>query len=89
MDLAYYESPPGIQFLHALRFDETVRGGESTFVDTFAVAQEFRRLHPNHFQTFCRVPATFQKKHLSRTNPAIMEYQRPHIQLNHREEVCD
>ncbi|KAF1334351.1 Gamma-butyrobetaine dioxygenase, partial [Globisporangium splendens] len=87
LDLAYYESPPGFQFLHALRFDETVRGGESTFVDVFAVAQEFRRLHPKHFETFCRVPATFKKHHLNRSNPAIMEYQRPHIQLNHRDEV--
>lgn len=73
--------------MHALRFDKTVQGGESTFVDVFAVAQEFRRLHPEHFQTFCRVPATFKKHHLNRSNPAIMEYQRPHIQLNHREEV--
>uniref|UniRef100_K3WUI5 TauD/TfdA-like domain-containing protein n=1 Tax=Globisporangium ultimum (strain ATCC 200006 / CBS 805.95 / DAOM BR144) TaxID=431595 RepID=K3WUI5_GLOUD len=87
LDLAYYESPPGFQFLHALRFDETVQGGESTFVDVFAVAQEFRRLHPKHFETFCRVPATFKKHHLNRSNPAIMEYQRPHIQLNHRDEV--
>lgn len=87
LDLAYYESPPGFQFLHALRFDETVQGGESTFVDTFAVAEEFRRLHPEHFATFLRVPATFTKKHLERSNPAIMEYQRPHIQLNHRDEV--
>jgi alpha-ketoglutarate-dependent taurine dioxygenase len=87
LDLAYYESPPGFQFLHALRFDETVKGGESTFVDTFAVAEEFRRLHPAHFATFLRVPATFKKHHLERSNPAIMEYQRPHIQLNHRDEV--
>ena len=35
MDLTYYESPPGIQFLHALRFDDGVKGGDSTFVDSF------------------------------------------------------
>lgn len=87
LDLAYYESPPGFQFLHALRFDETVNGGESTFVDTFAVAEEFRRVYPEHFATFLRVPATFQKRHLERSNPAVMVYQRPHIQLNHRDEV--
>ncbi|DAZ99677.1 TPA: hypothetical protein N0F65_001914, partial [Lagenidium giganteum] len=87
LDLAYYESPPGIQMLHALRFDQTVTGGESTFVDVFAVADDFRREHPEHFQTLCRVPATFKKHHLNRSNPAVMEYQRPHIQLNHRSEV--
>ncbi|GLE07915.1 hypothetical protein PINS_up018744 [Pythium insidiosum] len=87
LDLAYYESPPGFQLLHALRFDETVQGGESTFVDVFAVAEAFRQQHPDHFLTFCRVPATFKKHHLNRSNPAVMEYQRPHIQLNHREEV--
>ncbi|KAG7393258.1 hypothetical protein PHYPSEUDO_011263 [Phytophthora pseudosyringae] len=87
VDLAYYESPPGFQFLHALRFDESVKGGESTFVDVFAVADEFRRLHPEHFATFSRVPATFKKHHLTREKATVMEYQRPHIQLNHRDEV--
>ncbi|GMF33112.1 unnamed protein product [Phytophthora fragariaefolia] len=87
VDLAYYESPPGFQFLHALRFDESVKGGESTFVDVFSVAEEFHRLHPEYFATFCRVPATFKKHHLTREKATIMEYQRPHIQLNHRDEV--
>lgn len=86
-DLAYYESPPGLQLLHALRFDTSVIGGESTFVDTMAVAHTLRQLYPEHFQVLCRVPATFKKHHLNRSNPAIMEYQRPHIQLNHRDEV--
>ncbi|KAF4322109.1 hypothetical protein BBO99_00001206 [Phytophthora kernoviae] len=87
VDLAYYESPPGLQFLHALHFDESVQGGESTFVDVFSIADEFRRSHPEHFATFCRVPATFMKRHLTREKATIMEYQRPHIQLNHRDEV--
>ena len=87
MDLAYYESPPGFQLLHALRFDESVRGGESTFVDVFAVAEAFRRRHPKHFATLCRVPATFMKRHLTREKATMLEYQRPHIQVNHRDEV--
>lgn len=87
VDLAYYESPPGFQLLHALRFDKSVTGGESTFVDVFAVADEFRRLHPHHFATFTRVPATFKKHHLTREKATIMEFQRPHIQLNHRDKV--
>ena len=87
VDLAYYESPPGFQFMHALRFDASVKGGESTFVDVFAVAEDFRRLHPEHFAILCRVPSTFMKHHLTREQATIMEYQRPHIQVNHRNEV--
>ena len=87
LDLAYYESPPGLQFLHAVQFDKTVEGGESTFLDTFQAAEKFRHQHPDLFKVLCRVPATFEKKHLSRDNPAIMEYQRPHFTLNHRDEV--
>ncbi|KDO26530.1 hypothetical protein SPRG_07932 [Saprolegnia parasitica CBS 223.65] len=87
LDLAYYESPPGLQFLHALRFDTTVAGGESTFRDTFDAAATLKARHPEHFATLTRVPATFQKIHLHRASPAIMEYQRPHITLDHHGEV--
>ena len=38
-DLAYYESPPGIQLLHALTFDKSVKGGSSTFLDVHAVVR--------------------------------------------------
>jgi alpha-ketoglutarate-dependent taurine dioxygenase len=41
-DLAYYESPPGIQLLHCVRFDEGIKGGDSTFVDSFLVAERLR-----------------------------------------------
>ena len=89
IDLSYYESPPGLQLLHAMEFDATISGGISTFVDVFAVTKEFQILHPEHFSTLCRVPATFKKYHLNRSNPAVMEFQRPHIQINHRDEVID
>ena len=39
VDLMYLESPPGLQFLHCVRFDEDVKGGESTLVDVFHVAE--------------------------------------------------
>ncbi|OQR86353.1 hypothetical protein ACHHYP_10643 [Achlya hypogyna] len=87
LDLAYYESPPGLQFLHAYRFDSTVAGGESTFRDTFDAAATLRARHPEHFATLTRVPATFQKIHLHRAAPAIMEYQRPHITVDQFGEV--
>ncbi len=60
-DLAYYESPPGLQFLHCLRFDKSVVGGESSLSDLFAAAQYMRDNHPAEFKTLCTVPATFAK----------------------------
>ena len=41
MDLPCYESPPGLQFLHCLEFADSVQGGESTFMDTLALAGAF------------------------------------------------
>lgn len=45
-DLAYYESPPGVQMLHCLRFDDSVEGGESTFMDAHAAAERLRQVRP-------------------------------------------
>ncbi|XP_031571476.1 uncharacterized protein LOC116305659, partial [Actinia tenebrosa] len=87
MDLAYYQSPPGIQLLHCFRFDPQVAGGESIFLDVFAVAESFRETHPEEFNTLVRVPATFQKIHFERDYPVYLKYQRPHISLNHRKEI--
>lgn len=82
VDLAYYESPPGLQLLHCLQFDDMVLGGESIFLDGFCIAEEFREKFPHHFETLTRVPATFQKFHFERANPAAYIYQRPHINVN-------
>ncbi|XP_054758399.2 2-(trimethylamino)ethylphosphonate dioxygenase-like [Lytechinus pictus] len=89
IDLAYYESPPGLQLLHCLQFDNVVTGGESIFIDAFYIAEEFRRKFPHHFDSLTRIPATFQKFHFERANPAAYIYQRPHINVNHRTgQVC-
>ena len=87
IDLAYYESPPGLQLLHCIRFDSCVTGGESRFLDAFPAAYGFQTAFPEHFSTLTTVPATFQKVHYDRERPVHMMYQRPHIQLNHRGEV--
>jgi alpha-ketoglutarate-dependent taurine dioxygenase len=79
MDLAYYESPPGIQLLHCLEFPPTVKGGDSTFYDTFVLAEMLREHEPAAFATLVRVCATFQKSHAERNYPAQMFYTRPHI----------
>jgi Taurine catabolism dioxygenase TauD, TfdA family len=39
IDLAYYESPPGLQLLHCLQFDDDVVGGLSQLLDGYRVAE--------------------------------------------------
>ncbi|KAJ8045835.1 Trimethyllysine dioxygenase [Holothuria leucospilota] len=81
-DLMYYESPPGLQLLHCLRFCPQVVGGESIFIDAFHIGERLREIYPQHFQTLLEVPATFKKIHFERNNPAAYFYQRPHITVN-------
>jgi len=87
MDLAYFESPPGVQMLHCIRFDSGVRGGDSTLIDGHAVAEEFQQRHPEAFRTLSQIPATFQKDHMDRAHPIKMFYQRPHITTNYLDQV--
>ena len=82
MDLAYYESPPGIQLLHCLEFSPEVVGGESIFFDTFVLAELLRQRSPAAFEVMTRVPATFQTDHMQREHPAQMYYTRPHIAVS-------
>ncbi|XP_060077623.1 gamma-butyrobetaine dioxygenase-like [Ylistrum balloti] len=89
MDLVYYESPPGLQFLHCIRFDDCVVGGENFMLNVMAVAELFRQQHPADFEILTKVPATFQKVHFARSEPVLMKYQRPHINLNHRGEIVN
>jgi len=81
-DLAYYESTPGLQFLHCLAFDETVQGGYSTMMDAFALAERFRQQFPADFQALTTIPTTFQKIHFERELPACMVAQKPIIKTN-------
>ncbi len=78
-DLAYYESPPGVQLLHCMQFDSSIQGGDSTFIDAMHVAEELRGVCPDAFRILASVPATFQKIHYARETPVHMVYQRPHI----------
>ena len=73
--------------LHCLKFADTIVGGESTFVDTFIIADVLRKRYPEAFEALCTIPATFQKSHVEREHPAQMFYQRPHISTNHQGEV--
>jgi gamma-butyrobetaine dioxygenase len=82
MDLTYYESPPGLQLLHCIRFDPCVLGGESTFVDGFEVARKFKETDPEDFKILSSVPATFQKVHYIRDQLTNLIYSKPHITTN-------
>ena len=76
-DLAYYESPPGLQLLHCVENGSGVLGGESILIDGMAAAHRFRELRPVSFETLVRCSATFVKQR----DGACMTYRRPHIVL--------
>jgi alpha-ketoglutarate-dependent taurine dioxygenase len=80
-DLAYYESPPGLQLLLCQEFSAGVQGGESTFACGLAAAEALRAEHPGAFATLCSVPTTFQKVHYARASPVHMVTARPIISL--------
>jgi len=77
MDLCYYESPPGFQFLHFIATE--CRGGANSFVDMFACAQQLREQHPDAFDTLCKVKFTFH----FRDNDNWMYYRRSIFKLDH------
>ncbi len=59
-DLPTRELQPGLQFLHCLINDAT--GGESTFVDGFAIAAALRADSPGDFRLLCEHPVEFWNK---------------------------
>ena len=60
MDLPWFETPPGYQFLHCLI--NSAEGGDSSAVDGFAVADYLRKNEKNIFQTLVGVPLKFRDK---------------------------
>ena len=59
-DLPTRELQPGLQFLHCLVND--AEGGESIFVDGFAIAEALRREDPMAFRCLCEVAVEFRNK---------------------------
>jgi gamma-butyrobetaine dioxygenase len=74
-DLAYYQSPPGLQLLHCVR-NRVESGGESTLIDAIAVAEQLRQWMPDKFDVLTRCCATFVKQR----ETADMVFRAPHIQ---------
>ena len=84
MDLMYFESPPGLQFLHCL--DCSVGGGESIFMDSFKAVELLRRYHPQDFDILTKVPVTFHYDN----NGHHLRFRRPtifHDDINHNVKV--
>lgn len=73
--------------LHCVRFDPTVRGGRSTFLDAHLAAELLRQRDPDAFRVLTRVPCTFLKAHAKRARPALFRYHRPHISVNAHDDV--
>jgi len=75
MDLPWFELPPGYQFLHCLI--NTAKGGDSSAVDGFAVADYLRNKETDIFETLVSIPLKFrdkdytQESHRSFHAPAI------------------
>ena len=75
MDLPWFENPPGYQFLHCLI--NSAKGGNSSAVDAFAVADFLRKNEKEIFDTLVSVPLKFKDKdytqeaHRSFHSPAI------------------
>jgi len=60
MDLPWFENPPGYQFLHCLV--NAAKGGDSSAVDAFAVANYIRNNEKDIFETLVNVPLKFKDK---------------------------
>ena len=75
MDLPWFELPPGYQFLHCLV--NSAKGGDSSAVDGFAVAEYLRNNEKEIFETLVKVPLKFrdmdytQESHRNFHAPAI------------------
>ncbi len=60
MDLPWFENPPGYQFLHCLT--NSAKGGDSSAVDAFAVADYLRKNEKNTFDVLVSTPLKFRDK---------------------------
>ena len=60
MDLPWFENPPGYQFLHCLI--NSAKGGDSSAIDAFAVANYLRNNEKEIFETLVNIPLKFKDK---------------------------
>ncbi|KAK0524234.1 Protoheme IX farnesyltransferase, mitochondrial [Tilletia horrida] len=78
MDLLYFAEPPRFQFLHMLR--NKVRGGESIFVDSFAVAEMVWKQDREAWNILADTPVEFHYendgRHYRFTHPTFVRASR-------------
>ena len=77
MDLPWFETPPGYQFLHCLI--NSAEGGDSSAVDGFAVADYLRKNEKEIFETLVNIPLKFKDKDY--TQEAHRSFYAPAISL--------
>ena len=77
MDLPWFENPPGYQFLHCLI--NSAKGGNSSAVDGFAVADYLRKYEKEIFETLINIPLKFRDKDY--TQETIRNFHAPAISL--------
>ena len=77
MDLPWFETPPGYQFLHCLI--NSAEGGDSSAVDGFAVADYLRKNEKEIFNILVNIPFKFKDKDY--TQKSIRGYHAPAISL--------
>lgn len=71
MDLLYYESPPGIQLLHAIR--NSTLGGDNIFSDSYLAIRHVKKIDPLAYEALKTVPISY---HYDNNNEYYF-YQRP------------
>ena len=77
MDLPWFENPPGYQFLHCLI--NSAKGGNSSAVDAFAVADYLRKNEEDIFDVLVNTPLKFRDKDY--TQEAVRSFYGPAISL--------
>ena len=77
MDLPWFENPPGYQFLHCLI--NAAKGGDSSAVDAFAVADYLKKNEKEIFETLVSIPLKFKDNDY--TQKTIRTFHAPAISL--------
>ena len=85
MDLPWFETPPGYQFLHCLI--NSAEGGDSSAVDGFAVADYLRKNEKEVFKTLVTTHLKFRDKDY--TQESIRGFHAPAISLTKDDDYND
>ena len=85
MDLPWFELPPGYQFLHCLI--NASKGGDSSAIDGFAVADYLRKNEKEIFETLVSVPLKFRDKDY--TQDSHRRFHAPAISLTKDQDFHD